>query len=235
VKVGELRAKVEAFRSQLEEHFQLWRSSLDRTLPDRPIRNIEVLEEQRGRLARQLGALRPYIEKLDLPTMMGTAWGIPWDAYSSAVSNDVAIRKGSSIDAILPQLEEALGRLEALDPSSEFELNRAVQPQPPQHVTIHQHGAQPRVNLNSNDRSVNILSVAEQEVFSEIRTALQEGVSDEGRRQDILEKLADFQLAIHQPTSVEKFQAFINSAASYMTLIGPFIPALTDMLHRWGT
>jgi hypothetical protein len=92
------------------------------------VKNVSTLREQISGLARQLGTLRPYFEALSLPTVMGTAYA-QWDAYNSAVSNDVAVRKGASIEAILPQLEQALGRLESLDPESEFELKREPQRQ----------------------------------------------------------------------------------------------------------
>jgi hypothetical protein len=101
--VRELSSRIEKFRAELEEHVKLWGESLDNTFPEYPIRNHERIRKQYDSLARQLGTLRPYFNRLGLPSIMGNAYG-QWDAYDSAVSDDVAVRKGSSIQAVLSQL-----------------------------------------------------------------------------------------------------------------------------------
>jgi hypothetical protein len=231
MKVKELSSRIERFRTALVEHGDLWKQSLDRTLPDYPIANGDTLRRQIDVLARQLGALRPYIDRFNFPSVMGVA-GVEWDAYDSAVSNDVAIRKGHSIEAVLQQLQQILGRLDCMNPEAEFELRAAGTQAGPQHVTIHQHGAQARVNLNSTDYSNNVLTINEQKVFSELREALQHGVSDQNELKTILARLEDFESSVHHSSALEKFQSFINNSASYMTLLAPFIPALTAMLGK---
>jgi hypothetical protein len=72
----------------------------------------------------------------------------------------------------------------------------------------------------------------EQNVFSQVRAALENGVTHEATLRDILAKLSDFETTAHHPTSLEKFQAFVNSAASYMTIVGPFVPALLQMVGK---
>jgi len=230
MKVSELSSRIEKFRNALIEHADLWKQSLDHVLPDYPIANGAKLREQLDSLARQLGGLRPYIDKFDLPSMMGVA-GVEWDVYDSSVSNDVAARKGHSIEGVLQQLQQILGRLDSMSPESDFELHKETRPAP-QHVTIHQHGPQSRVNLNSTDQSQNFLSTTEQNIFSQVRAALESGVTQEATLRNILAKLTDFETTAHQPTSLEKFQAFVNSTASYMTIVGPFIPALLQMVGK---
>src|SRR5258708_2110605 len=153
MKVKELISKIEKFQAELEQHAQLWRDSLDSYLPDYPIANGDKLREQSGNLARQLGMLRPYLDSFDFPTIMGMA-GVEWDVYDSAVSNDVAIRKGHSIEGALQHLQKALGRLDAMNPDDEFQLDAPSVQQPhsvPQQVTIYNlQGAQSRVNIQSN-------------------------------------------------------------------------------------
>jgi hypothetical protein len=111
MKVRELISRVHKFHDELETHFDLWKHSLEQPLPEYPERNIPELREQVSNLARQLGTLRPYIKKLTQSATLGVM-GHSWDAYDSAVSNDVAARKGPSIEAILPQLQQMIGRLE---------------------------------------------------------------------------------------------------------------------------
>ncbi len=226
MKVSDLRAKVESFRQGMYQYFQLWNRSFDESDDDYPTHNTEELERQRSQLARQLGGLRPYMNAIGLPT--DVRWyGQSFDVYHCAVSNDLPIRKAKSIEFILPALEQALGRLEGLNPNSEVEMHK--ESTPPQHVTIHQHGAQSRVNLNSTDNSTNtLLSQTDQSVFTQVRAALQH-VPD-GRRRDILSKLADFEAAAHRDGSHGKYKAFIESAKDFMSILGPFVPMLTQML-----
>ena len=231
MKVKDLSSRIEKFRTSLVEHSDLWKQSLDHTLPDYPIANGDTLRGQMDGLARQLGALRPYIDGFDFPSVMGMA-GVEWDVYDSAVSNDVAIRKGHSIEGVLQQLQQILGRLDSMNPDTEFELHTASTRAGAQHITIHQHGAQARVNLNSTDYSHNVLTMKEQNVFSEVRAALQHGVSDQIELKTILARLDDFESSVHHSSALEKFQTFVNSSASYMTLLAPFIPALTTMLGK---
>jgi hypothetical protein len=234
MKVRDLCRRIQSFHHDLQAHYELWGESLEQPLPDYPVKNVSTLRQQTSALARQLGTLKPYLEALGLPTIMGAAYA-QWDAYDSAVSNDVAARKGGSIEAILPQLEQALGRLESLDPESDFESMSQQQTRPAtQHVTniYNLQGDHARVNVQSTDHSVNVSAISEQQVFSGIRQALSEGVLDDHERGDILNKLGALEKALHTRDFVSRYQAFINAVACHMTIILPFIPALTQMLGK---
>jgi hypothetical protein len=230
--VRELSSRIEKFRAELEEHVKLWGESLDNTFPEYPIRNHERIRKQYDSLARQLGTLRPYFNRLGLPSIMGNAYG-QWDAYDSA---DVAVRKGSSIQAVLSQLQQALGKLDSMAPDSEFPLQQEhihVRPEPQQVTNIYNlQGANSRVNVQSRDHSVNVSTITEQQVFSQVREAVIKGVPDEGEKLAILEKLDAMEKSIRSADFLPKYQAFINAVANHMTIILPFIPALTQMLHH---
>ena len=231
MKVRELTAKIERFRLGLKSHADVWGQSLDSTFPEYPISNGSVLRTQYETLARQLGTLRPYFRKLGLPEIMGNAYG-QWDAFDSAVSNDVAVRKGSSIEAVLSQLQQALGRLDGMNADSEFSLETKIRPQQPQHVTniYNLHGAQSRVNVQSTDSSVNIVTIEQQQVFEQVRQAITEGVADDAAKSLILDKLSKFEKSLHSEHVVSRYQDFINAVASHITIIMPFLPALAQML-----
>jgi hypothetical protein len=232
MKVRELMSRVQKFHDDLATHFDLWQQSLDQPLPDYPVRNVEKLREQTNSLARQLGTIRPYIETLAQSTRMGVM-GQSWDAYDSAISNDVAARKGPSIEAILPQLQQVIGRLESQSPDSDFQLESGAQRKSPQTVNIYNlHGAHSRVNIQSADQSVNVSSITQQQVFSGIRQAVNQGVSDARERNIILEKLDALEKSVHSDDFLSQYQAFINAVANHMTIILPFIPALTQMLGQ---
>ncbi len=119
MKVQELLQAIEEFQKKLIEHKKLWGGSLDDVLPDYPITNREELEEQSRWLSRRLGALRPYILRFESNWIMvhpGT--GITWDALDSTVGlADVAQRKGPSLEAVIPKIDQIIGRISALDPN----------------------------------------------------------------------------------------------------------------------
>jgi hypothetical protein len=111
--VGELKDRLTKFGSELRTHQELWLQSLDRTLPDFPIRNAGTLQQQMHALARQLGALRHYIDRFSESTIMAIpAIGQQWDVFDSATGNDVAQRKGQSLEGALQQLQLILGKLD---------------------------------------------------------------------------------------------------------------------------
>ena len=79
---------------------------------------------------------------------------------------------------------------------------------------------------------MNVSSITEQQVFSGIREAVGQGVSDASERKVILEKLDALEKSVHSDDFVSKYKEFINIVADHMTIILPFLPALSQMLGR---
>jgi hypothetical protein len=231
MKVQELASRIQKFHDDLEAHFNLWVQSLEQPIPDYPVRNVQQLNEQMASLARQLGTLRSYLERFSPSTVM-TVMGQRWDAYDSAVSNDVSVRKGPSIEAVLPQLLQILGRLESMNQDGEIPAEESRRGRRrTETVNIYNlHGSHSRVNIRSEDRSVNVSSITEPQVFSGIRDAVNQGVSDVIDRREILEKLAALEKSVNSGDFTSKYKEFINIVADHMTIILPFLPALTQML-----
>jgi hypothetical protein len=115
--VGELKAELEGFRKKLSEHYTLWCESLSQPIPDFPVRNIQALTEQMSGLARTLGKLRPFIDRFASSTVLVLpATGQQWDIFDSSVGNDVCQRKGPSLEGSIQQVDQILGRLDAMNP-----------------------------------------------------------------------------------------------------------------------
>ena len=96
----------------------------------------------------------------------------------------------------------------------------------------HVHGHNPRWNVNSVDNSVNVVTVSAIQVFADLRQAIQSGVSEGDEQWDMLARLTELEQAQQSPSFAQRYSDFISAAANHMTLIGPFIPALTELLHR---
>lgn len=91
------------------------------------------------------------------------------------------------------------------------------------------HGPNSRLNLNSTDNSVNIASISNDKTFVQMREAAQ-SISDESQRAAVISRLDALESAKGTTGFLPAYQSFISSVADYMTIFGPFIPALTQML-----
>lgn len=94
------------------------------------------------------------------------------------------------------------------------------------------HGLGSKVNINSNDSSVNVNTVTENEFFANLRNAINTGVAGSAQRDLMLAAVSEMQSAAGSHTFAEKYQRFIASAANHMTLLAPFMPVLMQMLLK---
>jgi len=118
MKVKELLQALEEFQHKLIEHKKLWGKSLSQPIPDYPVRNVAELQEQSRWLNRQLGALRPYIERFDDSwVMVHPATRASWNALDTAVGlQAVAQAKGPSIRTTIEKLDQIIGKLQTIEP-----------------------------------------------------------------------------------------------------------------------
>ena len=94
------------------------------------------------------------------------------------------------------------------------------------HINV--SGVNARVNIGSQDASVNIINNGE--LFENIRTALSQAV-EKGAQLDILNAtISEMEGAKTHPKFLAAYQKFIASAADHMTVLAPFLPALAGML-----
>src|SRR4030042_104146 len=121
MKAKVLLKKFKEFKELLNEHFELWRKSLNGTIPDHPIRNSEKLKQQQIQLFRLYYQIDEYVTKFSKGRLMRhPATGIQWDAYRSSIGNDVAQIKGPSLSNALLELEGIIAIIEGEDPEKEI-------------------------------------------------------------------------------------------------------------------
>ncbi len=90
-------------------------------------------------------------------------------------------------------------------------------------------GQNSRVNINSQDHSQNI--VADKIVFSQMREALDRSLHDAADREKLKALISKMeQTAGNRSEFMQAYQAFIATAANHMTILAPFIPALSHFL-----
>lgn len=89
-------------------------------------------------------------------------------------------------------------------------------------------GPNSRVNINSTDNSVNINS-NQSLLFEEIRGAL-ESIKEKEVQERSLLILEELKKTQNTPNYLSNYQSFIATLSNHMTLIAPFIPALTQLM-----
>lgn len=96
-------------------------------------------------------------------------------------------------------------------------------------ITYNLHGANPRVNINSHDESVNVL-LTQDNVFDELRNVIGSKITDKAEREQIIQSVEEMEKAKGTDGFVSKYQRFIEVASKHMALVGPFIPILATFL-----
>jgi hypothetical protein len=95
-------------------------------------------------------------------------------------------------------------------------------------------GPNARLNIGSVDSSTNVVNVAPTELFTQLRLIIEEKVQAEQEREELLARLADLQSTQGTPTYLDRYQRFIAAAANHMTILAPFLPALTQLMGKLG-
>jgi hypothetical protein len=94
-------------------------------------------------------------------------------------------------------------------------------------------GDNARLNVNSNDNSVNIINTkSPDEFFGAMRQRIEAEVSEGEERKKIVGALASLQAAHGKPSFAHRYTEFIGVVGNHIRIIAPFIPALTAMLEK---
>lgn len=109
-------------------------------------------------------------------------------------------------------------------------LQNAPKTSPSAGHTITVQGTNSRVNLNSVDNSVNVIQQGA--YFSELRKAIDAGISDTIERAAIQDRLAELEQAQDRKSGWERYAAFMAVTADHMTLISPFLPFLLEYIGK---
>ncbi len=96
----------------------------------------------------------------------------------------------------------------------------------------HVYGHNPRWNTNSEDHSVNSVTISNDQVFVKVRQKIESEVPEGDERKDILDKLQALEKDQDSPSFAKRYTEFMAVAANHIQVICPFIPALTEMLHK---
>ena len=105
-----------------------------------------------------------------------------------------------------------------------------AKPPTTQHVVYNLIGPNTRVNIQSKDSSTNILNVEPADLFQNLRTTLGDSISDSELVARLVGHVDRMETAAGTKDFSDRYKEFIGSAAQHITLVGPFLPALTQFL-----
>jgi len=92
-------------------------------------------------------------------------------------------------------------------------------------------GEHSRINISSIDNSIN--SYGENSpLFGQIREAIERGVEDPEIRKRASAALDQMKSAKEKASFITGYQEFVSCLANHVTVIAPFLPALTEFLSR---
>lgn len=96
--------------------------------------------------------------------------------------------------------------------------------------TVYNLGDNSRVNINSNDSSINIINMESKHLFAEIKSKVEENIESEKERQELIKRLNALEKAHNTPSFSEKYAEFMAIAANHTTVLTPYFPALAQLL-----
>ena len=110
------------------------------------------------------------------------------------------------------------------------ESPRSPRPAAEPQVVYNLIGPNARVNIQSSDSSTNVVSVESAVLFDNLREAIRKSSLDSTIAGQLIQNVRAMQSAVGTKTFAERYKEFIAVAADHMTLVAPFLPALTQLL-----
>ena len=86
-----------------------------------------------------------------------------------------------------------------------------------------------KVNINSTDNSTNI-SIDSSSIFGSLSNAINNAPIEEKQKVQLMAKVEELKQAEGTGGYIQKYKEFMQNAANHMTVISPFIPALTSLI-----
>jgi len=153
-------------------------------------------------------------------------------AVNSVVIGGVDVGAGASFYA--QTLEQQVGMYQnEIKVQIDRKRLQPRKPDPSPSITVyHVEGDNSRVNVNSNDTSVNVVIKPSKEIFANLRQEIESKVAAGDDQRLVLEKLAVLEEAQGSKSFAQRYTEFIAVAANHMELLAPFIPALTELLRQ---
>ena len=91
-------------------------------------------------------------------------------------------------------------------------------------------GDRSRVNINSQDISVNVKNITSDNLFEELKKAIEDNEDNVNKKSKLLDLVDEMGNAQGTDRFRERYKEFVATATDHMTLLTPFLHALTQLL-----
>lgn len=156
----------------------------------------------------------------------------------------LAIEEGDLIERELPNglterflvldrgFKQGLGGPSRIPPHYQVEVRKEskISPANPRSVVYNLYGANPRVNNNSIDASMNVVNATPDDLFVKLREAITVGVDNDTKKSELLEHVAELEKTQGTARYVDKYKEFMSVLADHIGVVTPFLPALSQMI-----
>lgn len=100
----------------------------------------------------------------------------------------------------------------------------------PSSIVYNLIGDSSRVNINSQDISVNVKNITSGDLFEKLKKAIEENEDNVDKKSKLLSLVDEMEDAQGTDRFRERYKEFVATAADHMTLLIPFLHALTQLL-----
>jgi hypothetical protein len=125
---------------------------------------------------------------------------------------------------------ERTGGIESHYQSVVRKQTRIDPPRQPTHVVYNLIGPNARINIQSVDASTNLVQIEPSDLFAKLQATVREGIPDAASSSQLLRKIEELEEAQGTSDFVARYREFMALAADHVTVLAPFIPALSQML-----
>lgn len=170
--------------------------------------------------------------KENVPAIVTKGQVITWDTSLPVEVGDHLLRQlpNGFVEDFIVDDPTYYGDVGGIGAHFQIKVRKSGRPMaPPSTIINNITGDYARVNVHSVDASKNTVNHQESTLFRDLKTVIGEQIGDDERK-TILDRLVALERAAGSPSFKDHYQDFIASAANHMTVIAPFLPALTRML-----
>lgn len=93
------------------------------------------------------------------------------------------------------------------------------------------HGDNSRININSNDNSINVIDRSSEEFFTDLKLTVKKDIP-ESEREHLLKKISELENSVGKESYSQKYADFMALAANHATVLSPYFPALWQFLSQ---
>lgn len=147
------------------------------------------------------------------------------DTFERTLPNGI-VERYTILDAVYYEGIKGIKSNYQCDVRKETKIDRSPLPTQTVYNLI---GPNARVNIQSVDASTNLIEIEPKDLFDKLRHTIQQEIADKSFSDKLSKKADELEQAQGTNKFVDKYREFIALAADHVTLLAPFIPALSQL------